>query len=298
MPLIESIPNISEGRRAVVQPIADELASLPGVRLLDLHSDATHNRSVFTLAGEAAPLAGAILRLYQRAIEVIDLREQRGEHPRLGAVDVCPFVPLEDATMADCVELAKTVAAAVAARFGIPVYLYEEAAASPARRHLENIRRGGFEGLPVKMQEEAWAPDFGPRQPHVSAGATVIGARRPLIAYNINLATDRLDIAREIARTVRASNGGLPFVKALGIPLPDRGIVQVSMNLTNHVETPVHRVFEAVRREAAQRGVEILESEIVGLIPAAALEDAAAHFLKVAGFHRAQILEQQLRAGS
>lgn len=296
MPIIESIPNISEGRRPeVVEEIADALARVPGARLLDVHSDATHNRSVFTIAGEIEPVRAAILRLYEHALALVDLRQHLGAHPRLGAVDVCPFVPLDGASMDQCVELAKRVGAEVAERFGLPVYLYERAASTPARRNLEDIRRGGFEGLPAKLAQPDWAPDFGPRAPHPSAGATVIGARPPLIAYNINLATDRLDVAQAIARTVRASSGGFPAVKAMGLALPDRGIVQVSMNLTDHEVTPVHRVFDAVTHEAARYGVEVLESELVGLIPSAALTDAGAHYLKIAGFSGQMVLESRLR---
>lgn len=296
MAIIESIPNISEGRRPeIIRAIAAGLAATPGVRLLDVHSDAMHNRSVFTLAGDALPLQTAILYLYEQAIAAIDLRTQCGEHPRVGAVDVCPFVPIEGVSMEACVALARDTAALVAERFGMPVYLYEEAATQPARRNLEHIRRGEFEGLAAKMAQDAWAPDFGPRTPHPSAGATVMGARLPLIAYNINLATDRLDVAKKIATAIRMSSGGFRFVKAMGVPLADRAIVQVSMNLTNHEKTPVHRVFEVVKREAARYGVQVLESEIVGLIPSAALLDAAAYYLQIAGFSHQQVLEHRLR---
>jgi glutamate formiminotransferase len=214
----------------------------------------------------------------------------------LGAVDVVPFVPIEGATMADCVTLAKRVGATVADRFGVPVYLYEEAATQASRRNLEDIRRGEFEGLPAKMQSADWTPDFGPRAPHPSAGASVVGARMALIAYNINLATDRLDVAKKIAAAIRHSSGGFRFVKAAGFKLEDRGIVQVSMNLTNYEKTPVFRVFETVKREAARYGVAVLESEIVGLIPSAALLATAEHFLQIEGFKPEQVLENKLRA--
>jgi glutamate formiminotransferase len=210
-------------------------------------------------------------------------------------VDVVPFVPIEGATMADCVGLAKDVAAAVAERFAVPVYLYEDAAASPARRNLEDIRRGEFEGLAAKMQAPEWRPDFGPAVPHESAGASVIGARMPLIAYNINLNTDRLDVAKKIAAAVRHSSGGLRFVKAMGVMLEDRGIAQVSMNLTNYQKTPVFRVFEMVKREAERYGVTILESELVGLIPSAALTSTAEYYLQIADFAPSQVLENKLR---
>jgi glutamate formiminotransferase len=299
MSLIECVPNVSEGRRAeVVAAMAEAIRRVPGVRLLDHSSDSSHNRSVFTMVGAAASLENAVLALFERAAADIDLRAHRGEHPRLGAVDVVPFIPIEGASMADCIALARRVGAEVARRFSIPVYLYEEASANPARRNLEDIRRGEFEGLAAKMSQEAWAPDFGGPAPHPTAGAAVIGARMPLIAYNINLATDRLDVAKKIAAAIRFSSGGFRFVKAMGIALEERGIVQVSMNLTNFEKTPIFRVFEAVRQEAARYGVEVLESEIVGLVPAAALADAAGHYLRLAGFTPNQVLENRLRAAA
>ena len=296
MPIIESIPNVSEGRRAdVIERLADAIRTTPGVRLLDHSSDASHNRSVFTLAGDAPALEAATLALFDVALSTIDLRQHSGEHPRLGAVDVVPFVPIDGVTMADCVALAKQVGAAVANRFGVPVYLYEEASTNPARRNLEDIRRGEFEGLPAKMASSGWAPDFGPSSPHVSAGASVIGARMPLIAYNINLNTDRVDVAKKIAAAIRHSSGGLRFVKAMGVKLEDRNLAQVSMNLTNYEKTPVFRVFEMVKREAERYGVTILESEIVGLVPAAALTRAAEYYLQIEGFSDEQVLEKKLK---
>jgi glutamate formiminotransferase len=294
--VIESVPNVSEGRRPeVVEALAAAVRRVPGVRLLDYSSDASHNRSVFTMAGDAAPLKDAILALFESATAQIDLRTHSGEHPRLGAVDVVPFIPIEGASMDDCVALAKDTAAAVASRFSVPVYLYEEASANPARRNLEDIRRGEFEGLAAKMQTPGWTPDFGPSAPHPSAGASVIGARMPLIAYNINLATNRLDVAKKIAAAVRHSSGGFRFVKAMGIELADRGIVQVSMNLTNYEKTPMFRVFEAVKREAERYGVQVLESEIIGLVPSAALTASAAYFLQLQRFTSDQVLENKVR---
>jgi len=295
--VIECIPNVSEGRRAdVVASIAAAIRGVPGVRLLDHSSDPSHNRSVFTFAGDSAAVSAAVLAIYERVVPAIDLRTHKGEHPRLGAVDVVPFVPIEGVSMNDCVALAKDVAAEVASRFGVPVYLYEEASANPARKNLEDIRRGEFEGLAAKMASPEWKPDFGPSAPHATAGASVIGARMPLIAYNINLNTNRLDVAKKIAAAIRHSSGGFRYVKAAGFELKDRGIVQVSMNLTNYERTPIFRVFETVRREAERYGVSILESEIVGLVPSAALNAAAEYYLQIADFKAdAQILENKLR---
>jgi glutamate formiminotransferase len=297
MSLIECIPNVSEGRRTeVVDGIAERLRGVPGLTLLDYSSDASHNRSVFTMVGNAESVQAGVMALFERALVDIDLRGHKGEHPRIGAVDVVPFVPIEAVSMADCVALAKRVGAAVAERFGVPVYLYEEAASQPSRRNLEDIRRGEFEGLAAKMQTPDWLPDFGPRAPHASAGASVIGARMALIAYNINLATDRIDVAKKIASAIRHSSGGYRFVKAAGFKLEDRGIVQVSMNLTNYEKTPIFRVFETVKREAARYGVSVLESEIVGLIPSAALLATAEYCLQIEGFKGEQVLENKLRA--
>jgi glutamate formiminotransferase len=294
--VIESIPNVSEGKRLeVVDRLADAVGGVPGVALLDRTSDPSHHRSVLTMAGDAAGLKAAILALFETAIATIDLRRHTGVHPRLGAIDVVPFVPLAGATMADSVALAREVGAEVSARFGVPVYLYEEAARIPERRRLEHIRRGGFEGLAEKMRDPAWHPDFGPARPHPSAGATVIGARLPLIAFNINLASDRLDIARAIARTIRESSGGLPCVKAMGVLLAHRHLAQVSTNLTNYTITSMRQVFDVVTAEAARHGVDVLESELIGLVPAAALVDTTPEHLRLTGFRRDWILEERIR---
>ena len=298
MSIIESIPNVSEGRRAeVVEQCAAAIRGARGVRLLDYSSDPSHNRSVFTLTGDASSVKAATLALFEAAVREIDLRSHRGEHPRLGAVDVVPFVPIEGVTMAECVTLAKEVGAEVAARFSVPVFLYEEASDNPLRKNLEDIRRGEFEGLAAKMTTPGWAPDFGPPAPHPSAGATVIGARMPLIAYNINLNTDRLEVAKKIAAAIRHSSGGLRYVKAMGVKVEDRNLAQVSMNLTNYQKTPIFRVFELVKREAERYGVTVLESEIVGLVPSAALLSAAEFYLQLERFGDEQILENKLRIG-
>jgi glutamate formiminotransferase len=295
MPIIECIPNVSEGRRPEVVAGFVERIRKTGVRVLDHSSDPSHNRSVLTLAGDATTLKQGILALFGAAVDAIDLRSHRGEHPRVGAVDVVPFVPIEGITMAECVALAKDVAAAVAEKFAIPVYLYEEASDNPLRKNLEDIRRGEFEGLGAKMQQPGWAPDFGPSSPHPSAGASVIGARMALIAYNINLNTDRVDVAKKIAAAIRHSSGGFRYVKAMGVTVEGRNLAQVSMNLTNFEKTPIFRVFETVKREAARHGVTVLESEVVGLIPSAALVSAAEYYLQLERFSTSQILEEKLR---
>jgi glutamate formiminotransferase / 5-formyltetrahydrofolate cyclo-ligase len=294
--LIECVSNVSEGRdQELVAAIADAVRQVDGVRLLDYSADAAHNRSVFTFVGDAEALKRAVLALFATAVPRIDMRTHQGEHPRIGAVDVVPFVPLEGTPMEDCVRLARETAAAIADRFLVPVYLYEEAATSPARRRLEHIRRGGFERLAAKMAGGGWAPDFGPPVPHQTAGASAVGARMPLVAWNVNLATDRLEVARTIAATIRESGGGFPHLKAIGVRLHDRGIVQVSMNLTNYEKTPLFRVFEAVKDEAARHGVRVLETEIVGLVPAAAILGAAAHYLQLPDFTPDRVLENRIR---
>lgn len=295
MALIECVPNISEGRRSeVVDEIVEAIRLVPAVRVLDVSSDASHNRSVITMVGDAAGTKSAVLSLFERAIRSIDLRNHAGEHPRLGAVDVVPFVPVADVSMETCVALARDTAADVASRFDLPVFLYEEAATRVERRNLADIRRGEFEGLATKLARPEWTPDFGPAVPHPSAGATVIGARMPLIAFNVNLATDRLEVAKQIAAAVRQSSGGLPAVKALGLALADRGIVQVSMNLTNYQRTSIATAFSAVREHAERSGVHVLESEIVGLVPAAALSGIDIAALRLRDFTARQVLETGL----
>jgi glutamate formiminotransferase len=297
--VLECIPNVSDGRRPqVIGALADELVATAGVRLLDRSSDPSHNRSVFTCVGDAAGLEQAMVSLCQRAASLIDLRGHHGVHPRIGAVDVIPFVPLSGSVMADAVVLARRVGARIAAECGVPVYLYEEAALQPDRRQLEAIRRGGFEGLAGKMATREWAPDFGPLAPHPTAGATAVGARRPLIAFNVNLATDRVDLARQIARTVRASSGGLPALKAMGVALLERGVVQVSMNLTDYTRTSMIDAFEAVRREAERLGVSVIESELIGLAPAAALDAATAAAIGLVDYSPRRILEQAIATES
>ncbi|MGE5587962.1 MAG: glutamate formimidoyltransferase [Clostridia bacterium] len=293
--IVECVPNFSEGRRPeVVQQIVSAVESVPGVQLLDYSSDPSHNRSVLTFIGEPAPVKEAAFRAIAKAAELINMEEHRGEHPRIGATDVVPFVPVLGVTMADCVTLARELGAEVAEKLRIPVYLYEEAATRPDRRNLADIRRGEYEGLKREIHLPERRPDFGNPVMHPTAGATVIGAREFLIAYNINLGTPDVSIAKKIARAVRASSGGLMYVKALGIKLEDRNLAQVSMNLTNFKKTPMHVVFNLVKSEAERYGVPIVGSEIVGLVPLDALLAAAEHYLRIEDFGRKQVLETRM----
>ena len=297
MPLIECVPNVSEGRRAdVIAALGDAIGG-DGVHMLDRSSDPSHNRTVYTFAGEPQALHDAVMRLFAAAIDAIDLRAHDGVHPRMGAVDVVPFVPLADVTLDECVALAKRTAADVAERYQLPIFLYEEAAVRDERRSLSEIRRGGVDGVALRMKQPAWRPDFGPDHPHPTAGATAIGARPILIAYNVNLASNRLGVARRIASLIRSSGGGFPNVKALGMQL-DHGIVQVSMNLTNYKETSMMTVFDAITREAAVDGVRVLESEIVGLVPADALPADPVRRLKLRQQDVDRVLELRLKAKS
>ena len=294
--LVECVPNFSEGRdSAKVDALARAVSGIPGVTLLDRTSDPDHNRSVLTFAGPPAAVADAAVRAVEKAVELIDLRTHRGQHPRIGAADVLPFVPIEGVTMEDCVRLAVQVGTEIWNRWKVPVYLYEAAARRPERINLENLRRGQFEALQTEMESmPERRPDIGDPVLHPTAGATVVGARRFLIAFNMNLGTPDLSIAKRIAKAVRFSSGGLPYVKALGLRLESRNLAQVSMNLTNFEEMPLHTVFETVSREAARYGVEVIGSEIIGLVPKKALELAAAHFLRIEHFQPGLILENRL----
>jgi glutamate formiminotransferase len=294
--MIEAVPNISEGRnRETIDAVSAALQGVDGVVLLNVHSDPDHNRSVFTYASESpAALRDATLALYRVTLSRVDLRQHEGEHPRVGAVDVCPFVPLRGHEMSDCVALAREVGAAVAAEHGLPVYLYEHAATAAHRRELPNIRSGGFERFFEKIKQPAWQPDFGEATVHPTGGVTIIGARVPLIAFNVQLGTSDFEIATKIARAVRGVSGGLRFVRALPIHLKHRGIVQVSMNLLDYRRTPIHRAFNLVRDEAERHGVTVLSSEIVGLVPADALYAVAEWQLRIAGFDPSIVLERRI----
>ena len=293
--LVESVPNFSEGRNKAVVDAIVEAMKLPGVYLLDREMDSDHNRSVITLLGDRESIAEAVIRGVGKAAELIDLNHHQGAHPRIGATDVVPFIPIEGVTIEDCVAIARRVGEEIWKRFGIPVYLYEAAATRTERQNLEDIRRGQYEGLrEVIGHDPARSPDFGEPRLHASAGATVVGARKALIAYNVFLNTSDVAIAKNIAKAIRFSSGGLRYVKAAGFAV--RGLAQVSMNLTDFEQTPVARVFEFVRREAARYGVLPLSSEIVGLVPKKALEQAAEWFLQVENFDSSMILENRLAA--
>ena len=291
--LVECVPNFSEGRdKAKVDSIIEAM-KIPGVYLLDREMDADHNRCVITLVGEREAIQESAIRGVGKAAELIDLTQHQGAHPRMGAADVVPFIPIEGVTIEDCVAMAKHVGAEIWKRYEVPVYLYEAAASSPERQNLENIRRGQFEGIRAEIATNpARRPDFGEARVHPTAGATVVGARKALIAYNVFLNTTDVDIAKKIAKAVRFSSGGMRFVKGAGFLV--RGMAQVSMNLTDFEQTPIHRVFELVKREAARYGVMPVSSEIVGLIPKAALEQAAEWFLQVENFDSSLILENRL----
>ncbi len=293
--IIECVPNFSEGRDAkVMEEIVKPFRTREGIKLLDYQSDRDHNRMVVTVVGEPGPLKEAVVAAVGKAVELIDLRKHEGQHPRMGAVDVVPFIPIRNVEMAEAIALSKEVAARVSEAYSLPVFLYEESATAPHRKNLASIRKGQFEGMAEKMTFSEWRPDFGPVTIHPSAGATAIGARMPLVAFNVNLDTANLDIAEDIARKVRYITGGLRYCKAIGVELKDRGIVQVSMNMTDFTKTALYRSFELVKMEARQYGVNVVGSEIIGLVPLAALVDCAVYYLGVEDFSPDQVLESRL----
>src|SRR5580698_7606029 len=296
--LVESVPNFSEGRDlAKVDAIIAAMREVPGVYLLDRESDADHNRSVVTIAGEPDAVAEAALRGVGKAAELIDLTKHSGAHPRMGATDVVPFIPVEGVSIEDCVALAKKVGREIWERYHIPVYFYEAAAQRAERSNLESIRKGQFEGLLAEVPKNPdRAPDIGEHRLHPTAGATVVGARKFLVAYNINLNTPDLEIAKKISKNIRFSNGGLRYVKAMGVDLRARHLAQVSINMTDFEQTPLHRVFEMVKREAERYGVSIVGSEIVGLIPKRAIELTADFYLQLEDFSPAQVFENRIEA--
>jgi glutamate formiminotransferase / formiminotetrahydrofolate cyclodeaminase len=292
------VPNFSEGRRReVVDALSEVLKSTPGVALLDSAMDPAHNRCVISVAGDPRAVSMAIIAAVGKAMELIDLRQHEGQHPRMGATDVIPFIPISGITMEECIELSAEVAEQIAVQYGIPTYLYEQSARMPERRDLAAIRKGEFEGIRAEIVTDPQRkPDFGPCRVHPSAGVTAVGARHPLIAYNVYLQTEDLKIAQAIAKDVRFATGGLRYVKALGFEIRHRKQVQVSMNLTNFEKTPIFKVFDTIRAQAERHGVAVASSEIVGLAPQSALDACAGHYLKLEGFSRNQILENRLKA--
>ena len=296
--IVECVPNFSEGRnQATVRSLVNAVESMPGVWLLNRTMDRDHHRSVLSFAGEPDAVVEAAFRAIRVATDLIDLRKHKGVHPRVGATDVVPFVPVRGATMQDCIQLAKRLGQRVGTELEIPVFLYEHAAMHRDHAPLESVRRGGLRGLAFRLASDPdWTPDFGPPHLHKTAGAMVIGARPPLIAFNVNLRSTDLALARSIAKDIRQSNGGLPHLKAIGVELASRQLVQVAMNLTDYVITPIHVAFEAVRARAAEQGVAVAGSEVIGLVPQAALVQAAAHSLALEQFDSTQVLEMRLEA--
>ncbi|HER5551569.1 TPA: glutamate formimidoyltransferase [Streptococcus pyogenes] len=294
--IVECIPNFSEGQnQAVIDGLVATAKSIPGVTLLDYSSDASHNRSVFTLVGDDQSIQEAAFQLVKYASENIDMTKHHGEHPRMGATDVCPFVPIKDITTQECVEISKKVAERINRELGIPIFLYEDSATRPERQNLAKVRKGQFEGMPEKLLEEAWAPDYGDRKIHPTAGVTAVGARMPLVAFNVNLDTDNIDIAHKIAKIIRGSGGGYKYCKAIGVMLEDRHIAQVSMNMVNFEKCSLYRTFETIKFEARRYGVNVIGSEVIGLAPAKALIDVAEYYLQVEDFdYHKQILENHL----
>lgn len=294
MRLLECVLNISEGRdQEKITLIAEEVKQHKGVKLLEISSDRDHHRSVFTFIGEPSAVKDAALSLALKAIELIDMRQHRGGHPRLGAVDVVPFVPIQGITMEEVVQLAWEFGKELG-REGVPVFFYEEAATQPERRELPSIRKGEYEGLPEKLRDHHWTPDEGPQIFNPKSGATVVGARFPLVAYNVNLKTEDLAMAKEIAKKVRFKDGGFAHVRAIGVDLKEKAMVQVSMNLTNYRVTNIPQVFEFIKREALQRGVEVDGSEIVGLVPLGVFEGIAQYYLRYPEFSVRQVIEQRI----
>lgn len=293
--IIECVPNFSEGRDLEkIDRLVAPFRAKAGVKLLDYSNDEDHNRLVVTVIGEPRPLAEAMVEAVGVAVDLLDLNRHVGQHPRMGAVDVIPFIPIRNVTMEEAVDLSRSVAQRVAELYALPVFLYEKSATAPHRENLAAIRKGEFEGMAEKIKLPGWAPDFGPAQRHPTAGAVAIGARMPLIAYNINLGTDNLDIATRIAKNIRHINGGLRYVKAMGVELQERNLTQVSINMTDYTRTALYRAFELVRIEARRYGVPVVGSEIIGLVPMEALVDTASYYLGLENFSMQQVLETHI----
>lgn len=293
--IMECVPNFSEGRDLQkIDKIVAPFRARAGVKLLDYSNDEDHNRLVVTVVGEPEPLRDAVLEAIGVAVELIDLNHHQGQHPRMGAVDVVPFIPIRGVTMDDAIALSREVGEEAARRYGLPVFLYEKSATAPHRENLAAIRKGEFEGMAEKIHQPEWKPDFGPAERHPTAGTVAIGARMPLVAYNIDLSTPSLEIAHDIAKKIRFIGGGLRYCKAMGVELKDRGITQVSINMTDYTRTALYRAFELVRIEARRYGVSIVGSEIIGLVPMEALIDTASYYLGLENFSLRQVLEARI----
>lgn len=295
MKIVESAPNFSEGRREeIVREILAQVEGTKEVWILDWSMDADHNRSVVTLVGAPEPLIEVLFKMTKKAMELIDMRTHKGEHPRMGATDVIPLVPVMNITMEECVELSKRLGKRIGEDLGIPVFLYEKSATAPHRENLSEIRKGEFEGFFEKIKDPLWKPDFGPDQVHPTAGVTAVGAREYLIAFNVNLGTNRIEIAEKIAKAVRHISGGYRYVKAIAVDLKEKGIVQVSMNMTNYKKSPLFRVFETIKREAERYGVPVVGTEIIGMVPMQAMLEVAQFYLQLDDFNVNRIIETKI----
>jgi glutamate formiminotransferase len=293
--IIECVPNFSEGRDLKkIEKIVEPFRGKEGVKLLDYQSDEDHNRSVVTVVGEPEALKAAIVQSMGEAIKAIDMNSHQGQHPRMGAIDVVPFIPVKNISVEEAVAISKSTAKEAAEKYDLPIFLYEQSASRPERQNLATVRKGQFEAMAEKLAQPEWKPDFGPQQVHPTAGVTAMGARMPLVAYNVNLDTNQLEIADSIAKKVRHISGGLRYCKGIGIELKDRGIVQVSMNMTDYTKTALYRVFELIRIEARRHGVNVVGSEVIGLVPMEALIDSAAYYLGLEDFSMEQVLEYRI----
>ena len=293
--IVECVPNFSEGcNQEIIDAITAEVTKVSGVTLLNVQSDASHNRTVVTFIGEPMAVKQAAFASCAKATELIDMEEHHGEHPRIGATDVIPFIPVSDVTIEECVALANELGQEIAEKLNVPIYMYEAAAKKPERIKLPDVRKGQYEGLKKEISKPERQPDYGPAQMHPRAGATVVGARQFLIAYNINLSTSDVTIAKKIANCIREAKGGYKYCRAMGIMIEERNMAQVTINMVNYEGTPLHRVFETVKSEAARYGVNVIGSEIVGLLPMQALVDMAAFYLRLEDFDRKQVMEENI----
>lgn len=293
--LIQCVPNFSEGRnKEIIEKIVEEIRIVDEVKLLDYSMDKDHNRSVVTFIGEPEKVIEAAFNATKAASHLIDMKDHIGGHPRMGATDVIPLIPISDVTMEECIEYSNKLAKRIGEELDIPVFLYEKSATSPSRENLADLRRGQYEGMEEKLQQVDWQPDFGPSNLNIKAGVTAVGARMPLVAFNVNLGTDNIEIAKNIAKVVRARSGGFTYCKAIGLEIKERNIVQVSMNLVDYTQTSLFRVFDTIEREAKRYGVNVIGSEIIGLVPMDALIDVADYYLRLEGFHSSQVLEKRI----